>query len=117
MESSARVVAGNGVSVAYAWVHPDDGPQQGFLFLSDSEQAGEAAGVWLDSLHQAPQPMRLAGTSEDSAIRLTAAYGDGWVWTIRIGAGPDADLLFTMENQGPGFEAYAAMRAVYTRVT
>jgi hypothetical protein len=118
LESSARVAiaAGHGITVAYSWIHPADGAQQGFLFLFDGEQAGLTVGVWLDTWHQAPQPMRLAGTPVDSGVRLTATYGDGWDWTIRIGAGPDADLLFAMDNQGPEVEAYQTMTAVYNRM-
>ena len=115
MIEGSNGLVGNGTSVTYTWIHPADGPQQGFLFMFDGEHEGQTAGVWLDTWHQAPRPIRLAGTYEDSGICMAASYGPGWDWTIRIGAGPDANLLFALDNSSPEIDAYPAMAAVYTR--
>lgn len=118
LASSARVgtAAGNGLTLAYTWTHPADGLQEGFLLVFDREHAGEAAGVWLDSWHQAPEPMTLTGTHDRAGIRLTAEYGEGWNWIVMLAKDPDGQLRLSMENQGPDVEAYPAMAAVQARV-
>jgi hypothetical protein len=80
LESSLRVaeVAGCALTLSYTWVHPDDGPQEGFLFVFEGEQAPQVQAVWLDTWHQKPQPMSLTGELAGSGARLSAPYGDGW---------------------------------------
>ncbi|WP_018347858.1 hypothetical protein [Longispora albida] len=108
------LVARNGVSLAYTWSHPADGPQEGFALLHDAED-GSAAATWLDSWHQSPQAATLTGTADSSGTHLRTTYGGGdWGWAIHVepaGAG----LRITMTNEGPGIPAYAAMTAVYER--
>lgn len=117
LTASARVAVavGKGVTVAYGWVHPEDGAQQGFLFLFDGAEQGEVEGVLLDTWHQSPASMRLTGGLEDSGIHIDSAYAEEWNWAIRIGADADGNLVLTMDNSGPQIPAYAAMKATYTR--
>jgi hypothetical protein len=116
LELSLRVATatGDGLTVAYDWTHPADGPQQGFLFLFDGEEPQQVEGMWLDTWHQTPRPMRLTGTADDSGVRLSAPYAQEWEWSIRLRPGPG--LLFAMDNQGPDVPAYAAMSADCSRV-
>lgn len=130
-ESSAVVTAvagGTGVSVAYTWVHPTDGPQSGFLVIGEPGEDGTVTAALLDSWHQRTGPATLTGTRTEAdpaeRVHVEYDYGQGWLWRIRLEpvfAGDGTDLAMTMSNVVPeGVEgapagAYEVMTARWTR--
>jgi hypothetical protein len=122
--ATVRLGAGGHLtSLAYEWVHPEDGPQDGVLLLWAGE--GDVVhAVWGDSWHQQPEARALSGTSNGSVIELEAGYGGGWRWRIAVEATDPAQLRVVMSNVVPADQAtedgpagpYPAMITELTRV-
>jgi hypothetical protein len=98
---------GNLTSLAYTWVHPTDGPQDGLLVWGPDVMA-----FWGDSWHQQPEPRVLEGspTYDGGGIELECEYGGGWRW--QIGVRLDADSVrLEMRNVIPADQVDAGEQA------
>jgi hypothetical protein len=63
--ATLQVTAGGALAAfTYAWLHPEDGTQDGLLVVWPGADEGHLAGVWADSWHQRSQPMDLLGPCE-----------------------------------------------------
>ncbi|WP_199433981.1 hypothetical protein [Qaidamihabitans albus] len=92
--------------MAYAWQHPEDGPQDGLLVVSsdtDSHEAVKAA--WVDSWHQAPAIVLLRGTVRHGEVELSYNYDDGAGWIISFASGTEGDFHLAMYNVVPNAHA------------
>ncbi|MGA5298446.1 hypothetical protein ACPCHT_00880 [Nucisporomicrobium flavum] len=98
--------------VAYTWVHPADGPQDGLIVVASAGEGGSLVAVWGDSWHQKPATMSLpGGPAGDATFEFTGDYGGGWGWRIRLD-GTDADnLRVGMDNIIPAEYATAEKAA------
>ncbi len=94
---------GQAVVVTYTWVHPDDGPQEGVLLLGSPDEHQAVTAAWVDSWHQHPAVLMLAGVATDGRLEVTADYGGGWLWTIAVEG--DVALRLTMLNVVPPEQA------------
>ena len=91
---------GHLTSLAYTWVHPTDGPQEGLLVYGDGVTA-----LWGDSWHQQPEPRVLEGSrADDGSVELSYEYGGGWRWEIAVRTSDEAVLL-EMRNVIPADQA------------
>jgi hypothetical protein len=108
---AVSLAAGRHVAdLAYAWTHPDDGPQDGLLVLGASDDEGSVVALWGDSWHQHPAPAICEGSIEDhGVIGVGYEYGDGWRWWITVDARDPAVLRLRMENVVPTDQADAAV--------
>jgi hypothetical protein len=103
-------VGENLVSLAYAWVHPEDGPQDGLVMIGAGEGAGAAVALWGDSWHQQPQAMAMVGFVDAAGVHVEAEYAGGWRWRLHVDAdGPT--LRLRMENVVPEDQATAEIAA------
>ncbi|MFD0483249.1 hypothetical protein ACFQ46_11645 [Kineococcus sp. GCM10028916] len=102
---------GNLVSLAYTWLHPDDGAQDGLLVLGPGPD-GSALALWGDSWHQTPEAQVLAGSVEPGVWSVGYDYVPGqWRWRIVVDTSDAEELLVRMENVALDDEIppYAAM--------
>lgn len=119
----APAASGNLTQIAYTWVHPDDGEQEGLLVLGAGSEPDAVAAFWGDSWHQSPEPRSLEGSVEDGVVTVGYAYGGDWRWQIALDVGVSDRLTLTMSNVIPASAAteampagpYAAMRAELRR--
>jgi hypothetical protein len=97
---------GNLTSLAYTWVHPADGPQDGLLVYGPG-----VAALWGDSWHQQPEPRSLSGrATDDGAVELECEYGGGWRWQIAVRVEADA-VRMAMRNVIPADQVDAGESA------
>ncbi|NLJ52578.1 MAG: hypothetical protein GX344_00365 [Intrasporangiaceae bacterium] len=75
---------GEGLSLAYTWIHPADGEQRGGLVISASDEDGVVHAAWHDSWHQKSGLMQLTGRREGDRIELSGTYAEEWGWTITV---------------------------------
>ena len=102
---------GNLVSIAYTWLHPDDGAQDGLLVLGPGPD-DSAVALWGDSWHQTPAAQVLTGSVEAGVWTVGHDYVPGqWRWRIVVDASAPAELALRMENVAldGGKPPYAAM--------
>ena len=98
----AAAAGGHLTSLAYAWRHPDDGPQDGLLVLWAIGGDGSLAALWGDSWHQQPAPMPLSGRrGPGGEAHVEGGYGEGWRWRIAVGPAADGRLRVRMDNVVP----------------
>jgi hypothetical protein len=112
-ESPATVSIGTAAGghltlVAYAWQHPDDGPQDGLLVISSAGEGDAVAATWGDSWHQKPEAMSLSGTrTAAGSVSLEGSYFGDWGWRILLDPGAAGELLMRMDNVIPASHAAA----------
>jgi hypothetical protein len=94
---------GNVVVVSYTWNHPEDGPQEGVLFVGAPDDEQTVGAAWGDSWHQRPSILTLSGRGTEGRLEVTADYGGGWGWTIALEG--DDPLRLTMHNVVPAEHA------------
>ncbi len=99
----ATAAGGHVVVVTYTWSHPDDGPQDGALFVGSPDDEQTVGAAWGDSWHQKPSILTLTGTLTAGRLEVTADYGGGWQWTIALEG--DDPLRLTMQNVVPDEQA------------
>lgn len=75
---------GQGMSLAYSWIHPADGEQRGALVISAPDQGGVVHASWHDTWHQRSGLMQLTGTLAGERVELSGTYLEEWGWTITI---------------------------------
>ncbi len=102
---------GHCLLLAYTWVHPTDGPQDGVLLVSAAPEDEEPdehlprtdsiSAAWCDSWHQQPAMRILSGTIDDRQLQVEAGYGGGWRWSIALDGGRSNVLGLTMCNIVP----------------
>jgi hypothetical protein len=96
------LAGGHDLLVTYGWTHPADGPQEGVLLVgSPDEESQVVTAGWGDSWHQKPPILMFTGSLNESVLELTADYGGGWQWVIKLDGGSDDRLLMTMYNVVP----------------
>jgi hypothetical protein len=97
----------------------DGTDQRGFMVLGIAAETGRARGAWMDSWHQAGEPMEFKGELVEGALRATGSYEvegeQPWGWRIEVKRDGDS-LLLWMDNLAPGGADDPAVRAVYHRV-
>lgn len=106
-----QAAGGNLVSIAYTWLHPDDGAQDGLLVLGPGPD-DSAVALWGDSWHQTPAAQVLTGSVEAGVWTVGHDYVPGqWRWRIVVDASATAELVLRMENVAldGGKPPYAAM--------
>ena len=119
----SRAAKGALTQIAYTWVHPDDGEQDGLLVIGHGEESSTAVAFWGDSWHQSPEPRTLEGTIDGEAVTLVYNYGGDWRWEVIVDASAPDQVVLTMNNVIPesaataeiSAGAYAAMRAELRR--
>lgn len=104
------------VSLAYEWIHPDDGPQQGVLLVGggpegqgpdDADASAEQVAItvaWADSWHQQPGLRTLHGTRAGGHLDVSATYAGDWGWTVELDgldAAGEAPITMVMRNVVP----------------
>lgn len=83
--TARSAAAGDGLVLDYRWEHPQDGPQEGVLLVGSAEEDGTVRAAWIDSWHQHPGPMVLAGTAVGAQhVTLAASYAGEWGWQIEL---------------------------------
>jgi hypothetical protein len=103
---------GHLASIAYAWEHPDDGPQDGLIVVAPAGDDGSLAALWGDSWHQKPMPMSLpGGPAADATFQFNGEYGGGWGWQIVVDATDAENLRMRMHNVIPADQATAEISA------
>ena len=102
------IEAGGVVVLAYAWTHPQDGPQEGTLTLGLGDEPGSALGLWGDSWHQKPAVAPLRGTVDDESVTVGYEYAEGWWWWITITPASSDLLRWQMDNVVPPSASGAA---------
>ena len=110
--SVEAVAGGYGLMVRYAWTHHTDGPQQGALLVSAPE--GDDLGVQatlLDSWHQKPGPMHLAGTYGAGKVEVAGTYMETWGWQIDVDVSGESGA-----SESSAGESGAAIRMVMRNV-
>jgi hypothetical protein len=101
---------GHDLVLAYRWVHPNDGPQDGLLLVgSPDAEARLVTAAWGDSWHQKPNLLVLTGTLTGRRVEITADYGGGWRWAISLDGDRDDRLAVTMFNVVPAEHATDAL--------
>lgn len=107
------VAQGRSATIGYTWA--DDGkPQDGVLLITDGDEPGAVAAVWVDSWHQSPQWMVLDGSvDEHGVIRLKGSYAAGG-WRIAVDPSDSDRLRLTMDNIYEDLD-YQAVEATYER--
>ena len=99
--ASAEVTVGAGgnlLSLAYTWLHPDDGAQDGLLVLGPGPD-GSAVALWGDSWHQEPEAQVLTGSVAGRVWTVGYEYVPGqWRWRVVVDASSDEELVVVMEN-------------------
>ncbi|MDG4803046.1 hypothetical protein [Micromonospora sp. WMMD980] len=102
----ATAAGGHLTTVAYSWVHPDDGPQDGLVLIAAGESPGSLVAWWGDSWHQQPTTMSLTGAADDaSPVELSGEYGGGWAWRIVFETDGPGRLRMRMDNVVPADQA------------
>jgi hypothetical protein len=98
--------------VRYTWQH-EGVAQDGVLVVAAAEPEGAVQAVWLDSFHQQPAWMELAGHVEASGrVQLVGTYGDG-AWGWRIALDPSDGLPeIVMDNVPPGADPYPVVHLI-----
>ena len=110
--ATVTVAAGGHLaSLAYAWEHPEDGPQDGLLVLGAGEEPGSVVGLWGDSWHQQPAARAISGAVIEERTEFECDYGGGWRWRIVVHAVRDSALTIRMDNVIPADQATAEMAA------
>ncbi|GAA3623462.1 hypothetical protein GCM10022223_45540 [Kineosporia mesophila] len=112
--ASVTTAAGGHLTLlAYAWQHPDDGPQDGLILIESTGEGDALAVTWGDSWHQKPDTMSLSGLlTADGLISFEGSYAGDWGWRIHLGVGDEPrELLIRMENVIPAEHASADMPA------
>jgi len=108
--SVTSAAGGHLTLVAYAWVHPVDGPQDGMLVIGSAGGAGSLIAMWADSWHQQPVPMSLSGRhGPGDRYELEGEYAGGWGWRIVFEVNGADDLRMRMDNVVPGSQTTADM--------
>ncbi len=87
--------------LAYTWLHPDDGAQDGLLVLGPDESPGEVVALWADSWHQKPAAKHLRGTTGQDTLTVGYAYAEGWEWRITLTIDHPDRLRWRMDNVVP----------------
>lgn len=108
----ALVAGGNAVTVAYTWVE-NGAPQEGLLVLEAGEGPDEVAAIWLDSWHQHPRWMELAGRIDAGVVSVEGSYAEEAGWRIHLDPS-DGTPLLTMDNVMPGMD-YRVVEGEYRR--
>lgn len=73
---------GPGLTVHYTWQHPTDGAQRGAVLVGAPGDDGTMEAAWLDTWHQQPGIMRLAGARAGSRVEVRGTYAGEWGWVI-----------------------------------
>lgn len=94
---------GHVVVVTYTWSHPEDGPQDGALFVGSPDDEQTVGAAWGDSWHQRPSILVLSGSLAGGRLEVAADYGGGWGWTIALEG--DDPFRLTMHNVVPEEQA------------
>lgn len=113
------VAGGNAVSLTYDWYEAESGRQEGLLILTDGASPGAVDGVWLDSWHQHPHPMRMAGHMAEASVSVAGNYGEGdetGGWHIHLHFDDPDTLIMSMDNEMAVTGRYEVVRAVWGRV-
>lgn len=96
-----ELAAGGWASIVrYQWTHPEDGEQDGALFIASLEEDGSLQATLVDSWHQKPGPMHLTGTRENSVTKLYGTYMETWGWEIELRL-VESDVRLIMRNVVP----------------
>lgn len=93
------VAGGVGTTLAFTWVHPEDGEQHGHLLVG-APADGAVAAAYLDSWHQQAGPATLTGTGDDERLDVSYEYAPGWRWRITV-TPTDDGLAMRMSNTVP----------------
>lgn len=93
------VAGGVGSTLAFTWVHAEDGEQHGHLLVGTPED-GALTVAYLDSWHQKVGPAVLTGTGDGAAFDVSYEYAPGWRWRIVVGRADDG-LTMRMTNTVP----------------
>ncbi|GAB3263073.1 hypothetical protein GCM10027586_19890 [Kineococcus gypseus] len=112
--ATARVstaAGGHLALVAYAWHHPDDGPQDGLLVVAGTGEGDAVSATWADSWHQQPATMALTGRRTADGVVLEGRYGGDWTWRTELRTSPGGGLLLRMDNVVPVVHATAEVPA------
>ncbi|MDO5634761.1 MAG: hypothetical protein Q4G34_07820 [Micrococcus sp.] len=86
--ATTMVAEGVAWTLAYVWLHPDDGVQEGHLLVGGPAEDGSVSAAWVDSWHQKDEIASLHGTNRcpdagDGVITLEMEYS-GWGWRIEV---------------------------------
>jgi hypothetical protein len=100
---------GNLAALAYTWLHPADGPQDGLLVLGPAADPPGVTALWGDSWHQSPEARVCTGTGGVGVIKVGYEYAPGWRWEITVDPTEPGSLRLQMVNVVP--EDPAAGRA------
>jgi len=99
------------MSVRYTWQH-EGAQQHGVLVIAAGEEAGTAQAVWLDSFHQQPGWMELAGHADDHGrVQVVGTYSGDWGWRITLDPSDDVPEI-VMDNIPPGAEPYPVVHLI-----
>ena len=109
----ARKAGGNLVALAYTWVHPADGAQDGFLVLGPDADPGGLTALWGDSWHQSPEPRVCTGTVSEGVLTVGYEYQAGWRWVITVEPIEAGALRLQMDNVIPETAADATSAGSY----
>lgn len=93
---------GHLTSVAYTWVHPEDGPQDGLMVIGKSAEGDGLTATWGDSWHQKPEPRTL--TAGDGKT-FECEYAPGWGWQIAFDTTDPGTFRMRMHNVIPADQA------------
>jgi hypothetical protein len=108
----SNAAAGNLVSIAYWWEHPNDGPQDGLVVIGPADVGDSIVAMWGDSWHQKPAPMMLSGSRRtDAVLELEGDYGGGWRWRVMFDATDTESFRMQMDNVIPAEQATADIAA------
>lgn len=97
---------GHLTAVAYTWVHPEDGPQDGLMLIGKTEDGLTA--TWGDSWHQKPEQRTLTATDDQT---FECEYGGGWGWQITFDPTDQDTFRMRMHNVIPADQATDDIKA------
>jgi hypothetical protein len=96
--------------VRYTWAH-EGSHHEGLLLVTFGDE-GAAEAVWLDSFHQQPQWLALAGAVHDGGrVTLAGTYAEVWGWRISVDPS-DGVPEIVMDNVPPGAEPYPVVHLI-----
>jgi len=105
---------GNVVSLAYTWLHPDEGPQDGALVLGRANDGDAVIALWADTWHQSTARLFPDAEAAAGSVPLEYEYAPSWTWQVELIVAPGS-LQIVMRNSVPEGEpsvpvgAYDAM--------